>query len=188
MIAHAARSACRCGRRPPRPSGSWPGRGGGQGADALHGDDGRASRAGRERLPVGRAARGACSRAPATWRRWRPSGTIEAQGRHREPRAARRGRAASSTPARAGEGEDTLDVFLQQIALVADADSAHRRRGPGDADDPAQRQGPGVPDRVHRRLRGRRVPALAGARRGRRWRRSAACSTSASRARCATCT
>ena len=44
---------------------------------------------------------------------------------------------------------------------------ARGRRGPGDADDPAQRQGARVPDRVHDRLRGGRVPALARARRGR---------------------
>ena len=50
---------------------------------------------------------------------------------------------------------------------VADADTRDRRRGPGDADDAAQRQGPGVSDRVHDRLRGGSVPALARARRGR---------------------
>ena len=44
---------------------------------------------------------------------------------------------------------------------------ARRRRGPRHADDAAQRQGPRVPDRVHDRLRGGRVPALARARRGR---------------------
>ena len=44
---------------------------------------------------------------------------------------------------------------------------AGRRRGPRDADDAAQRQGAGVPDRVHHRLRGGDVPALAGARRRR---------------------
>ena len=42
-----------------------------------------------------------------------------------------------------------------------------RRRGPRDADDAPQRQGPRVPDRVHDRLRGRRVPAQPRARRGR---------------------
>ena len=44
---------------------------------------------------------------------------------------------------------------------------AQRRRGPRHADDAAQRQGPRVPDRLHHRLRGRRVPALARDRRGR---------------------
>ena len=44
---------------------------------------------------------------------------------------------------------------------------AARRRGPRDADDAAQRQGPRVPDRVHDRDGGRRLPALARARRGR---------------------
>ena len=42
-----------------------------------------------------------------------------------------------------------------------------RRRGPGHADDAPQRQGPRVSDRVHDRMRGRGVPALARARRGR---------------------
>ena len=41
-----------------------------------------------------------------------------------------------------------------------------RRRGPRDADDAPQRQGPRVPDRVHHRLRGRRLPAQPRARRG----------------------
>ena len=43
---------------------------------------------------------------------------------------------------------------------------APRRRGPRDADDAAQREGPRVPDRLHDRLRGGRLPALALARRG----------------------
>ena len=42
-----------------------------------------------------------------------------------------------------------------------------RRPGPRHADDAAQRQGARVSDRVHDRLRGGGVPALAGARRGR---------------------
>ncbi len=43
---------------------------------------------------------------------------------------------------------------------------APRRRGPRDADDAPQREGPRVPDRLHDRLRGGRLPALALARRG----------------------
>ena len=43
-------------------------------------------------------------------------------GTDREPRAARRGRARVRRRG-APEGEDTLDVFLQEIALVADADA-----------------------------------------------------------------
>ena len=65
---------------------------------------------------------------------------------------------------------------------------APRRRGPRDADDAPQREGPRVPDRLHDRLRGGRLPALALARRGRRSRRSGGSATSASRARCATST
>ena len=89
---------------------------------------------------------------------------------------------------RADAEGDTLDEFLQQIALRRRRRHAPRRRGPRDADDAAQRQGPRVPDRLHDRLRGGRLPALARARRGRRSRRSAGSATSASRARCATST
>ena len=64
------------------------------------------------------------------------------------------------------EREASLADFLEQTAL-APTPTTQRRRGAGDADDAAQRQGPRVPDRVHDRLRGGRVPALAGARRGR---------------------
>ena len=49
-------------------------------------------------------------------------------GTDREPRAAGARSGVSSTP-RAPEDEDTLDVFLQQIALVADADSRSEDEG-----------------------------------------------------------
>ena len=58
------------------------------------------------------------------------------------------------------------DAFLEQVSLVADADSipdAERRRR--HADDAAHRQGPGVPGRVPHRHGGRRLPAHARARR-----------------------
>ena len=107
-------------------------------------------------------------------------------GAHREPRAA--GRGGARVRRRRRRGEDTLDVFLQQIALVADADIAQRGRGPRDADDAAQRQGPGVPDRVHRRLRGRASSPIRARSTRAGWRRSGACSTWASRGRCASST
>ncbi len=68
---------------------------------------------------------------------------------------------------RSVEGDDVLPpgsvaAFLEQVALVADADSdprrGRRRRHPDDA---AHRQGSGVPRRVPHRPRGRRLPAHA---------------------------
>ena len=84
-------------------------------------------------------------------------------GPHREPRGAGRGRRASSTPRAGG----------RHARRVPAADRAGRRRrqpprrrGPRDPHDAAQREGPRVPDRLHDRLRGGRLPALALARRG----------------------
>ena len=126
------------------------------------------------------------SRRPATSRRSRPS------GRSRRRVGSRTSRSSSTSPPSTTRGEAgeqrSLAEFLQQVALVADADDAGRRRGARDADDAPQRQGARVPDRVHDRLRGGRVPAFAGARRGRRSRRSAGSATSGSRAPSATCT
>ena len=93
--------------------------------------------------------------------------TIEAQGRTENLDelinvAAESAGADSGARARATRSGE----FLQQISLVADADTRSDEDGIGDADDAAQRQGPRVSDRVHDRLRGGRVPALPGARRG----------------------
>ena len=90
--------------------------------------------------------------------------TIEAQGRIENLEELVR--VAREYDATAEEG-GSLGEFLQQIALLADADCAPGRRGPRDPDDDAQREGPRVPDRVHDRDGGRRLPALARARRGR---------------------
>ena len=80
-----------------------------------------------------------------------------------------------------------LADFLEQVALVADADqipdepTRPRTAGRGHADDAAHRQGPGVPGRVPHRPGGRRLPAPAVARRpDASWRRSAGWPTSAS--------
>ena len=75
--------------------------------------------------------------------------------------------------------------FLEQVALVADADQIPRRPGRhrrrGHADDAAHGQGPGVPGGVPDRPGGRRLPAPALAGRHRSsWRRSAGWRTSAS--------
>ena len=152
------------GGRPGR--GARPRRRGGQGARALHGDDDRAARARRARacrsatcsrrvLHETRLPRRAGGRAhdrgagPA----WRTSQELVEVAREFDA-ARRAGRATA------------LDVFLQQVALVADADTRRDDDGPRDADDAAQRQGPRVPDRLHHRLRGGRLPALALDRRG----------------------
>ena len=102
------------------------GPGGGPGARALHGDDGRAARARRRR----RAGRASCSRRCSRGRGYldalEAERTFEAQGRienleelvgvAREFDAERRGAAA-------------LDAFLAQIALVSDADTRTDDRG-----------------------------------------------------------
>ena len=163
------------------------GAGGDQVAAAVHGHDGGARASAREsarrdlgaaqgdaagdRLPGGAGDR-AHDRGPGPDRE--PGGA-----RQRRRRVRRRRRATA---------EPSLEEFLQQIALVADADTRERRRGAGDADDAAQRQGPGVPDRVHDRLRGGRVPALAGRSTRAAWRRSGGSATSASPGPSATCT
>ena len=140
-----------------------------------------ARRAGRARCSRRRCAR------PATSTRSRPSGRSRRRAGSRTSRSscsvAREYDAQPSTGEAAGVAE-----FLQQIALIADADTLARRRGPRDADDAPQREGARVPDRVHDRVRGRRLPAQPRARRGRRWRRSGGSPTWASRARCATST
>ena len=107
-------------------------------------------------------------------------------GPDREPRGARARWRASST--RRADAEDRARRRSCSRSRWSPTPTRRGRRGPRDADDAAQRQGPRVPDRLHHRLRGRRLPALARARRGRRSRRSGASATSASRARCATCT
>ena len=95
-LGHRRRVGVGGGRRARSDSG--PGRRGGEVADAIHGHDGRACQSSRwESASRSEICSTPCSRTPATWRRWRPKRggaekTIEAQGRHREPRAARRGR------------------------------------------------------------------------------------------------
>ena len=110
--------------------------------------------------------------------------TIEAQGRDREPRRSSSRSRASTTP-RAEEAEPRSRSSCR-VRARRRRRHAQRRRGPRDADDAAQRQGPRVPDRVHDRHGGRRLPALARDRRGRPRGGAPARATSASPARCAT--
>ena len=62
-----------------------------------------------------------CCRRPATSRRWRPSARSRRRGASRTSSSWSRSAASSTRPPR--PAQDTLDVFLQQIALVADADT-----------------------------------------------------------------
>ena len=97
-------------------------------------------------------------------------------GPHREPRGAGRRRARVRRERR---GARRSTPSCSRSRSSADADTRARRRRPRHADDAAQREGPRVPGRLHHRLRGGRVPALALARRGRPSRRSGASATSA---------
>ena len=131
----------------------------------------------------GRPAGGGAGRRPATSKRSRPSGRSRRRGASRTSRSWSRWR-ASSTPTPTPR-QRRPRLFLQQIALVADADTRSDETGPGDADDAPQRQGPGVPDRCSSsaartacsRTRARSTKAGS--------RRSGGSATSASPARCA---
>ena len=135
--------------------------------------DGRRGGAGRRRARVGARAGRATSTSsrPPTTRRTRPawrtspssSPSPASSPTTRSP--ARRPTPPTSTPAPSTPG---LADFLERVALVADTDQipdAHERRRRGHPDDAAHRQGPGVPGRLPDRARGRRLPALARARR-----------------------
>ena len=120
----------------------------------------RAARPGR-RPARGRAQRDRLHR--------RPGGRthLRGAGPHREPRAARRGRARVRRPwscQRRGRG-DPRHLPAGDHAAGRRRRSP-RRRGSRHPHDPAQRQGPRIPDRLHDRLRGGRLPALALGRRG----------------------
>ncbi len=153
------------GRRAGR-GGAGPGRGGDQGGLPLPRDDGGAAGAGRRGARSPSCSRRSCSEtgyleALAAER------TIEAEGRV-ENLEELVGVAAEFDANRELEGEGEvppLEEFLQQISLYTEQDGL-RRRVADHADDPAQRQGAGVRHGLHRRLRGRRLPAHAGAGRG----------------------
>ena len=155
--------------------GAGPGRRGGQGGRAGSCRSWSACASGR-RAP----AWGTCCARPstrrATWRRSRPSGRSRRRGGWRTSRSWWAWRASTTPPRRS----PTLEEFLQQIALFSEQDQPPRRGGDRHADDPPQRQGARVPDRVHDRLRGRRVPALARDRGRATSRRSGASATWAS--------
>ena len=124
---------------------------------------GRARRAGR-RAARGDAARDRLHRGAG--------GRAHGRGRgpDREPRGAgRRRRRVRRQPGARGRLGDLAAGGVPGPDLAGHRAGQHPRRGePGDADVAAQRQGPRVRRRVHHRLRGGRVPALALARGGQR--------------------
>ena len=107
-------------------AGARTGCGRGQGAAAVHGDHARAARARRLERRRSRRCSRSSSRRPATWRRSRPS------GRSRPRAGSRTSRSSSTSPpstTRTADGATAergvprrLADFLQQVALVADAD------------------------------------------------------------------
>ena len=122
----------------------------------------------RDRVPR-RASRSAtCSRRcctrRATSRRSRPSARSRPRAGSRTCRSWSRSR-ASSTPVDPGGRRDARRLPAADRARRRRRHPP-RRRGHRDADDAAQRQGPRVPDRLHDRLRGGHLPALALDRRG----------------------
>ena len=176
---------------------------------------GRRRRAADDVPTLGTAARQAFGRFMSTMERLQGAGGVRRAGRARcsrrccgrraiATRSRRSGRSrprggwrTSASSSRSGGSTTGSRARLRGLrsrrvpgADLADRRRGHdaRRRGARDADDAPQRQGAGVPDRVHDRLRGRRVPAQPRARRGRRWRRSGGSPTSGSRAPCATST
>ena len=137
----------------------------GEGAAAVHGHHGRLRERAEHGLRVASCSRRCCAQT-GYLEALEAERTIEAQGRIENleqlvevgARVRRRRRRSGEDDARRLPAADRARRRRRR---------AHRRRGTRDADDTAQRQGPGVPDRVHRRLRGRRLPPLARDRRGR---------------------
>ncbi|CAA9527800.1 MAG: ATP-dependent DNA helicase UvrD/PcrA, partial [uncultured Solirubrobacteraceae bacterium] len=134
-----------------------------QGARAVHGHDGVPARAGgaggaRRGRPGGRPARDGLPGVA------RGRAHHRGAGADREPAGAHRGGAGVRRRGRAARGH----AGRLPAAGRARGRRGHppRRRGPRDPHDAPQRQGPGVPHRLHHRLRGGRLPALALARRG----------------------
>ena len=137
---------------------------GAEGARALHVDDGAAARARRGRRAGRRRCCSELLRETGYPDALEAERTIEAQGRLENLEELVR--VAREYDATAEEGGRSASSCSRSRCSPTPTRRAGRR-GPRDADDDAQRQGPRVPDRVHDRDGGRRVPALARARRGR---------------------
>ena len=129
-----------------------------QGARALHGDDGAPEGARRTRTRRSRSCSTSCSTETGYKEALEAERTIEAQGRLENLEELVR--VAREYDTNAPDGGN-LGEFLQQIALLADADGIRDDEGLVTLDDDAQREGPRVPDRVHDRHGGRRLPAPA---------------------------
>ena len=136
---------------------------------AVHRADRGAARRVRGR-PGRRVAAARCSSAPGYLDALRAERTIEAEGRI-ENLEELVGVAAEFDANREVEGQSDispLEEFLQAISLYTDQDDLERDESQGDADDPAQREGARVRRRLHHRLRGGGLPALALPRGGKR--------------------
>ena len=132
----------------------------GERAHGFHGHDVASCASWRASGASRRAPRLGARRRPATSTRSRREGTIEAEGRIEN--LEQLVEVAREFDTSAQPGEETLDAFLQQVALST---SRTRRKprdrgadGPRDADDASQREGHGVPGGLHRRLRGGVIP------------------------------
>ena len=103
-----------------------PGDRGAEVARALHVDDGAAAASASTAARRSRELLAGAARArPATWRRWRPSGRSRPRAGWRTSRSSCASRASTTpTTPRAALGE-----FLQQIALLADADTIRDDEG-----------------------------------------------------------
>ena len=106
-----------------------------------------------------------CSTSPATSTGSRPSARSRRRAAWRTCRSS--SRSAREFDARAPSDEDTLDVFLQQVALVADADSRQDDEGLVTLMTLHNAKGLEYPVVFMIGLRGGGLPALALARRGR---------------------
>ena len=136
-----------------------------QGAAAVHGDDARPARARRVRRAGRGAAEGGAPRDRATSSALEAERTIEAQGRLENLEELVN--VAAEYDASDAESATRSPSFLQQISLRSDADERTDDEGLVTLMTLHNAKGLEYRDRVHDRLRGGRLPALARARRGR---------------------
>ncbi len=142
-----------------------------QGGRPLHGHDGASCASAPSDAPASPSCSRRCCTRVGYIEALEAERTIEAAGPASRTSRSWSASRASSTPAASSTGDERgrrrSTSSSQQISLFTEQDALDDDEGVGDADDAAQRQGPRVPRRLHDRLRGRRLPALALDRRGR---------------------